>query len=94
MSGYKVRYKPSSKGARELLHGPEMMSALEACASAIAGDASSMAMGAGFDGAEFEADVQAGKRRPHAMAKTTNYKSMAANAHANVLLKALGGGSV
>ncbi len=45
-----------------------------------------------FGSGRYEADVQPGKTRAHAMVKTTDPRSMASNAKHNSLLKSLGAG--
>lgn len=87
-----VRYRPSSKGARALLNSPEMMSGLQGVVngirdSAYGGTHQLRSLGSPL----YVADVQAGRRRAHAMVKTANLAAAIDNARRNTLLKALGG---
>lgn len=73
--------KMSSAGARQLMNSAEVQQLLLEHAREVAARA----------GAGFEADVQPGRNRAHAMVKSTDYESMRRQATDNVLLKAIGG---
>ena len=78
-----VRVKMLSAGAVALMNSAEMQDILLGLAEPIADRA----------GPGFVADVQPGSGRAHAMVKSTDYRSMRAQAENNALLKAIGGGS-
>lgn len=82
-----VKYKPSSKGARQLLNCPEMIKGIDAAVQTMKDNAYSMC---GNNDAVFVADTQAGKNRAHGMVKTNNYAAAVINSKSNVLVKALG----
>lgn len=88
MSVYKVRYRPSSKGSRELMNSEAMQTGLLSHANAIKDGCYHLRH---FDGAIYVADVRPGKNRAHAMVKTTNYESILDNAKHNTMLKSMGG---
>ena len=79
----RVRVKMLSAGAVALMNTAEMQDILLGQAEPIADRA----------GPGFEADVQPGPGRAHAMVKSTDYRSRRAQAENNALLKAIGGGS-
>lgn len=81
-----VKVKINSSGAREILNSAGVQSDLLHRANGIKRSAESMGNGT------FEADVQAGKCRAHAMVKTTDIVSIRSNAKNNTLLKAMGSG--
>lgn len=83
----KVEVKMNSAGAIELLNSPEIQSFLLAKANAIKASADSMGSG------KYDADVQPGKKRAHAMVKTTDTLSKASNRKHNSLLKAMNAGA-
>ena len=76
----KVRVVMRPAGARAVLNSPGVQQHL-------LGIVQRVARGAGTG---FEADVQAGRNRAHAMAKTTDFASRLKNAKTNALLKGLG----
>lgn len=78
MDGITVRV--SSAAARALMNSPQMQ--------AILLDRAEKIRAAAGDG--FEADVQPGRNRAHAMVKSTDYRSRERQATDNVLLKAIG----
>jgi hypothetical protein len=82
----KVKVKMNSAGARALLNSPEVQKELLRRAELIRSRAEA-------SGASFDADVQPGKNRAHAMVKTTDIKSRRSNAKHNTLLKALDAGA-
>lgn len=84
MARWKVSMR--SAGARAVMNSPGVQGDLLARAQRVAGSASAMGPG------EFAADVRAGANRAHAMAKTTDARSMASNAKHNSLLKSIGAG--
>lgn len=79
----RIRVKMLPAGAVALMNSAEMQSVLLEHAQGMAGRA----------GSGFVADVQPGRGRAHAMVKSTDYRSMRAQAENNALLKAIGGGS-
>lgn len=81
--GVKVRMRAA--GAKAVMNSAEVQSKLLSMAESIKEQADGM-------GGEYAADVRAGRTRAHAMVKTTDARSMAANAKHNALLKALGSG--
>ena len=82
----KVRVRMNPSGVRDVLNAPGVQQDLLARAQRIAESASSVASGV------FTADVQPGKNRAHAMAKTTDARSIASNAKHNSLLKSMDAG--
>lgn len=81
-----VRVVMNSRGARALLNSEEVQALLLEKAEAIRVEAESQS------GAVFDADVQAGRNRAHAMVKTTDFESRLAQARSNVLLKSIDAG--
>lgn len=83
-----VKVKINSSGARSLLNSSEVQEDLLARASRIKARADSMGSG------RYEADVQPGRNRAHAMVKTPkgDFKTMASQAKHNTLLKSMDAG--
>lgn len=81
-----AKVKMNSAGARAIMNSPEVQAELLRRANAIKDCADSMGSGV------YEADVQPGKNRAHAMVKTTGARSRASNAKHNTLLKSLDAG--
>lgn len=81
-----VKVVMNSAGAIALMNSAEVQADLLSRAEAIKGRAES------FGSGSYEADVQAGRTRAHAMVKTTDARSMASNKKHNSLLKSLGAG--
>lgn len=75
----KVTVKMNPSGARELMNSPEVQDLLLDAANRIRDAA----------GRGYEADVQAGRNRAHAMVKSTDYRSMFVQARDNRLLKSI-----
>ena len=75
----------NSAGVREQMNSGEVQSELLGRAEAIANHARSF-------GGEYEADVQPGRTRAHALVKTKDRHAERANAKHNALLKALDAG--
>lgn len=86
-----VKYKPSSKGAKQLLNSPAMIAGINSCVQNIKANAFS---GTSGSGAVFIADTRPGKTRAHGVVKTANAEAARLNAKNNTLLKALGSGRV
>lgn len=86
MAKVKVRMNPA--GAREVLNSSGVQQDLLARAERIKARADSMASG------KYEADVQPGKNRAHAMVKTPkgDFATMASQAKHNTLLKSMDAG--
>jgi len=76
----RIRVKMNPRGAVALMNSPETQALLLEHAQRTAQRA----------GPGFEADVQPGRNRAHAMVKSTDYASMRAQAKDNALLKAIG----
>ena len=83
-----TKYKPSSKGSKQLLNSPQMIAGINKLVTQAKDNAYSMC-GGGAD-VLFVADTRAGKNRAHGMVKTANGAAAAMNSKNNVLLKALG----
>lgn len=81
-----IKVKINYAGARVLRNSPEVQADLLRRARLIQARA-------GTSGAEFDADVQPGKSRAHAIVRTTDLKSQRSNAKHNTLLKALDAGA-
>lgn len=83
-----VRVKMNSAGAKALMNSPEIQADLLKRANRIKAAADGMASG------KYEADVQPGKVRAHAMVKTPNgdFRTMASQRKHNTLLKSLDAG--
>lgn len=77
-----VRVKMNSRGARAVLQSQGAQDVVLPIAQRIASSA----------GPGFVADVQVGRNRAIAMAKTTDFESLLHNAKTNALLKGLGAG--
>jgi len=84
----RVRVRMNSAGAREVLNSEGAQGACLEIAEAVRDRACSI------DGGYYEADVQAGRNRAHAMVKTPygDYRTMVLQRRNNTLLKAIGGG--
>jgi hypothetical protein len=78
--------KMNHAGAREILNSPQVQKELLRRANLIKESADSMASG------KYDADVQTGKNRAHALVKTTDPMSCNSNAKHNTLLKSLDAG--
>lgn len=81
-----VKVKMNQAGCTAFRNSPEVQQELLRRAENIKARAD--AMGSGV----YKADVQPGKKRAHALVKTTDEKSMASNAKHNTLLKSLDAG--
>lgn len=81
-----VKVYINHQGAREILNSQEVQDELLRRAELIREKADSVGSG------KYEADVQPGKGRAHAMVKTTDARSRASNAKHNTLLKSLDAG--
>jgi len=82
-----VVFKMNAAGARALMNSSAMQEDLLSRANRIKRRAEGMGSGS------YDADVQAGRNRAHAMVKTTDMRSIASNAKHNSLLKSIGAGS-
>lgn len=80
------RLEINSAAAIQILNSGPVQALCLSKAQAIANSANAAA------GGGYAADVQAGKTRAHALAKTINAKGMRDNAKNNTLLKSLGSG--
>jgi hypothetical protein len=81
-----VKVVMNHAGSAEILNSSEVQGELLRRAQAIKARADSMGSGT------YEADVQPGKARAHAMIKTTDALSVRSNAKHNTLLKSLDAG--
>lgn len=84
----KVKVVINQRAANALRNSPEMQSGLLEIAERIAASANST-----LDEPGYEADVQAGRTRAHAMVKAVSWEAKASNAKHNTLLKRIGDGS-
>lgn len=82
----KVKIKMNIAGITEIRNSKEVQDDLLERAERIKEKAET------FGSGKYIADVQPGKKRAHAMVKTTDYRSMASNAKHNSLLKSLDAG--
>lgn len=91
----KIRVSLNSKGARQLLNGPEVVEDMDRRAKAVtaaAEEAVSSPRYAASGSEGFRGDGQPGKSRARALIGTTDYVSRAYNAKHNALLKGLEAG--
>ena len=82
----RVRVKINRAGAAEVRNSPGVQADLLARAERIKAKAESFGSGV------YEADVQSGRTRAHAMVKTTDPRSMASNAKHNSLRRSIDAG--
>lgn len=81
-----VKVKMNSKGSRNILNASGVQKELLRRAKRMKASADGMGKGV------YEADIQPGKNRVHAMVKTTDLISIKSNAKNNALLKSLDAG--